>query len=314
VLANRGTFEAEFRVRRADGEYRWILERASPRFLPDSGYLGYVGIAVDLTDIRRGYDRALRAQNLENLRVLSAGIAHDFNTLIAAIIGEVDLAVSDMLPDTPGLENIQRIDAVAKRAAGIVRLLVAYVGERSDAEPPRDLVDLNSVVLELVPHLKPSLLKWAEIRTVLAKRVPSVMGNLQQLRQVVLNLILNAVEALEGRKGVVTLTTATYEITAKSTGTRPEGLADGLYLRLEVSDTGSGISQQVHSHIFDPYYSTKQLGRGLGLAAVKGIVVSHGGAITARSTPGQGSIFEVLLPVSAAAPAGGQSGRQSYSG
>jgi signal transduction histidine kinase len=136
-----------------------------------------------------------------------------------------------------------------------------------------------------VPHLKASTLQRAQIRTNLDPRLPSVMARSLQIRQVVLNVIINAIEALAGKKGTVTVTTSRVE------------LPEGNFVKLEVADTGNGMSQEVQARIFDPYYSTKFLGRGLGLAAVQGIIRSHGGSINARSKPGEGSIFEILLPV-----------------
>lgn len=294
AMAARRRFQTEYRVRRADGAYRWMLDLGTPRFLPDGEFAGYVGIVTDLTDIKRSQERAFAAQNLENLRVLSAGIAHDFNTLIGAIFGEADLAISDLAPDHPGRGNVERIVAVAKRAADIVRLLMAYAGDRSDTAAP-ELIDLNAVVQEIVPHLKVSLLR-AEIHTSLAGHLPTLLARPLQIRQVVLNLILNAVESLDGLKGTVTVTTSPVEISRELTGGDFQSLPDGSYVKLEVSDTGCGIREEVRARVFDPYFTTKSLGRGLGLAAVHGIIRSHGGIITSRSRPGEGSTFEVLLP------------------
>lgn len=277
-------FELEYRIRRADGEYRHMMEQGKPRFLPDGSFAGYVGIMVDLTDIKRSQERAFEARSLENLRVLSAGIAHDFNTLIGAIFGEADLALSDLPQDASGRESVENIVRAAKRAAEIVRLLAVYAGDRSDRSEP-ELTDLSSVVQEIVPHLKISILRQANIRTSLDPHLPSVWARGQQIRQVLLNLIMNAVEALGGNKGVVTVTTS------------PVDMPDGRFVKLQVSDTGNGMSEETRARVFDPYYSTKFMGRGLGLAAVQGIINSHGGLVSASSTPGGGATFEVLLPV-----------------
>jgi len=277
-------FELEYRIRRADGEYRNMMDRGKPRFLPGGGFAGYVGILVDLTDIKRSQERAFEARSLENLRVLSAGIAHDFNTLIGAIFGEADLALSDLPPDAGGRESVENIVRAAKRAAEIVRLLAVYAGDRSDRSEP-ELTDLSSVVQEIVPHLKISILRQADIRTNLDSQLPSVWVKGQQIRQVLLNIIMNAVEALGGNKGVVTVSTSAVD------------MLGGRFVKLQVSDTGNGMSDETRARIFDPYYSTKLMGRGLGLAAVQGIIHSHGGLVTATSTPGGGSTFEVLLPV-----------------
>ena len=302
AMTTRHKFEIEYRVRRADGEYRWMLDVGTPRFVPSGDFAGFIGIVTDLTEIKRSQERAFTAQNLENLRVLSAGIAHDFNTLIGAIFGEADLAFSEMTPDSPGYENLEGIVEVAKRAADIVRLLMSYAGDRSDTAT-RELIDLNTVVEEIVPHLKSSILRRAEIRSSLARRLPTLLGRPLQIRQVILNLILNAVESLDGQEGRVTITTSVLPI-GQSAEAESQGLPAGTYIKLGVSDTGCGMSEQVKSRIFDPYYSTKSLGRGLGLAAVHGIIRSCGGAIMARSVPGGGSTLEVLLPAAGNNPDG----------
>jgi PAS domain S-box-containing protein len=294
-LESRRTFQLEYRLRRADGEYRWMLDKGTPRFLPNGEFAGYVGIVFDFTDVKRSQERALRDKNLENLRALSAGIAHDFNTMVGAIFGEVDLALSDMPEGSPGRENVERIDAVAKRAAEIVRLLLAYVGDRSDGNRS-ELVDLNAVVGEVVPYLKAPILKGAQVRTNLAPKLPSVPANMLQMRLVVLNLVMNAIEALDGDPGLVTVSTAAAQISGRSANANQLELPAGSYVKLEVSDTGRGMANEVKDRIFDPFYTTKFLGRGLGLAAVHGIIRNHHGAINATSAPGDGSTFEVLLP------------------
>jgi signal transduction histidine kinase len=202
-----------------------------------------------------------------------------------------------MSSDAPGRDSLERIVGVAKRAAAVVRLLLAYAGNGSDTAEP-ELIDVSSVVQEIVPHLKASLIQRAEIRTNLDSRLPSVWARVLQTRQVVLNLIVNAAEALDGKHGLVTVSTSRVHICGDQRNGIPSEVPDGSYVKLEVSDTGSGMSEVVRARVFDPYYSTKFLGRGLGLAAVQGIIRSNHGVITARSTPGEGSTFEVLWPVS----------------
>ncbi|MEO8594933.1 MAG: response regulator [Candidatus Solibacter sp.] len=302
ALAGRERFQFEYRLRRADGEYRDMLDLATPRFVGGAEFAGFIGVVFDVTDVKRAQEQAFREKNLQNLRLLSAGIAHDFNTLVAAIFGEVDLALADMPEDAPGRENVERIDGVAKRAAEIVRLLMAYVGDRSDTNQP-EMVDLNTVAREITPHLKGPPLKKAELHMNLAPHLPSIQASPLQMRLVVLNLIINAVEALQGEKGRVTISTGIKDLTRESTEECWRDLPDGRYVRLEVADTGLGMTEEVQDRMFDPFYSTKFLGRGLGLAAVQGIIRSHGGSISSWSSPGAGSTFEVLLPVEPPAPA-----------
>jgi PAS domain S-box-containing protein len=291
-------FELEYRARRSDGEYRWLLDRATPRFLPNGEFAGYVGIAVDLTEVKRAGEKAFAAKNLENLRVLSAGIAHDFNTLLGGILGEADLALGDLPEDSAVRENLTRIAGLANRSAGIVRLLLAYAGDPA-LEAETDLVDIGAIVRELAPHLKSSIIPQAEIRTQIPQELPAVHAKPSQIRQVVLNLILNAAEALGKRRGLITVAASQVRLNGGFRDSAYADLPDGEYVRLEVSDTGQGMTEEVRARIFDPYFSTKLLGRGLGLAAVQGIVHSHGGLIAASSVPGAGSTFEVLLPCAA---------------
>jgi len=296
AMQNRERFEAEYRVRRSDGEYRHVLNLGTPRLLDHGEFAGYVGIVFDLTDIRKSQERAMRAQSLENLRVFSAGIAHDFNTLIGVIFGEVDLALGEMPEDSPGRDNIERINSIAKRAAEIVRLLMAYVGDPYDPAV-LDLVDLSSVVREIVPYLKGSFVKRAEIQIDIAEKLPSIRANMTQMRLMVLHLIMNAIESLSGEPGRVTVSAGVREMGAGLTEADGNGLPKGRCVKLEISDTGHGMTEEIHGRIFDPYYTTKLPGRGLGLAAVQGIVRSHGGAILSQTTEGRGTTFQVLLPL-----------------
>ncbi len=295
-LKSRDSFQAEYRVRRADGKYCWMLDKATPRFLADGRLAGYVGILFDLTDAMNSQERALHAKNLENLRALSAGITHDFNTMVGAIFGEVDLALSEMPRDSPGRENMERIADVAERAADAVRLLVSYVGDRLETGIP-ELVDLNAVAKEIVPYLRAPFLEKAWIRTNLATKLPWIQADPLQMRLVVLNLIINAIEALKGEKGVVTVATGLVEIGAAAEGGNPYDLPAGSYVKLAVSDPEAALRAEEPVRTFDPYYGNKSLGRGLGLAAIRGIIRSHHGAIEETSTPSGGSTFQVLLPV-----------------
>jgi nitrogen-specific signal transduction histidine kinase len=155
---------------------------------------------------------------------------------------------------------------------------------------------LTVVVAEIVPHLKMPTLGKADIRSNLAPKLPSIRANLLQMRLVVLNLIINAIEALGGERGSITITTAPVELRGDPAEGDWHDLPDGLYVRLEVSDTGRGMTNEAPEHVFDPCYSAKFIGRGSGLATVQGIIRAHNGAIHASSAPGDRSRIEVLLP------------------
>jgi PAS domain S-box-containing protein len=290
AAARRG-FRIECRMRRANGLYRWVLNTGMPRFV-NGVFCGYIGTSFDITDLKQNQERLLAAGKLESLSVLAAGIAHDFNNLLSTIFAEADLAFSELSSGSPVRKNIERIGAVAMRASEIVQLLMAYAGHGEVVMQP---VNLSKSVSEMLQLLRNSLAKRASLEAFLNFEMPAVHANAPQIRQVVLNLLTNAAEALKSGQGTITVSTGSYRVEGPSAADWGEDLPAGNYGRLSVSDTGCGMSADAQCKVFDPYYTTKFLGRGLGLAVVHGIVRSHGGAIRVASGSG-GSTFEVLLP------------------
>ena len=275
----RENFHIEYRLRRADGEYRSVLCSGVPRFAPGHVFAGYIGSDIDITDLRRAHAEDFDRQKRESLGALSAGIAHDFNNLLGSILADAELAEADLVEDSPCWEQIQRIKAVAIRASEIVRELMIYSGQdKADLGP----VDLSRLVEDMLELLKVSISKHAVLETDLPTHLPAVRGNAAQLRQVAMNLIINASEAIGDRHGVIRVTTALA----------PGGDA----LRLQVSDTGCGMTGEQKERIFEPFFTTKFAGRGLGMAVVQGIVRAHGGSVHLASAPGAGTTFQILLP------------------
>lgn len=292
AVARRGAFRTECRLRRADGQYRWLLNTGTPRFV-NGAYLGHMGTISDMTDLKRNHEEMLAAQKLESLGFLAAGIAHDFNNMLGAIFADSDLALAEVPPDTPVADSLERIKAVAVRASETVKLLLVYAGGTDAAKVD---VDLTVIVEEMIEIARRSLSPQVALSTSFAKDLPSLCANPGQIRQVVLNLIMNASEALDGGKGSIAVTTEQVHFSKAMARNYGSDLRDGDYARLAVRDTGCGILKEVQAKIFDPFYTTKFLGRGLGLAVVQGIVRSHQGAVNLVSAPGTGSTFEVLLP------------------
>ena len=288
----RENFHLEHRLRRADGEYRRVLCSGVPRFAPDSGFAGYIGSDIDITDLRRAQEEALERQKLESLGVLTGGVAHDFNNLLGSILMDAELAETEVAAGESPSEPIQKIKAVAVRAAEIVRELMIYSGQD---QADFGSVDLSQLVEEMLELLKVSISKHAVLKTELRRNLPAVRGNAAQIRQIVMNLIINASEALGEKDGVINVSTSlvTEGLKQAAGGAR---LSPGPCVRLEVSDTGCGMTEDQKARVFDPFFTTKFAGRGLGLAAVRGIVRGHGGAIDLVTAPGRGSCFEVLLP------------------
>jgi PAS domain S-box-containing protein len=294
----RRSFDLEYRVRRTDGEYRVVFDRGVPRFSPDGFFSGYIGSCIDITDRKQNQERMLASQKLESLGVMAAGVAHDFGNLLGTIIAEADLVLSEMDCDSPGRDGVEEIAAVALRASEIVKLLMVSAGAKRNSEAFEPL-NLSLEVEQILRLLKVSISKRAALRTNLAKNLPEVRGNAAQIHQVVMNLITNASEALGGKQGTITVTTDFVSV-AGGPINHPLSPSQGDYVRLRVSDTGCGMSDEIQLRIFDQFFTTKTTGRGLGLAAVHGIVRSHGGAIQVQSAPGGGSTFDILFPAAAA--------------
>jgi len=290
-------FSMEYRLRRADGAYRWILDRGTPQFTADGIFECYIGSCIDITDLKRTQEGALRTQKLESVSLLTAGIAHDFNNLLGSIVSQTEVALSD-LPAGPRQE-IETIRTLASRAAEIVRELMIYSGQETADFAP---LDVSRLVEEMLELLKVSVSKHVNLKTNLAKNLPLVNGHAPQIRQIVMNLIVNASEAIGEEDGVIEVTTS------RVTGGRdlaPDSameLSEGDYVRLQISDTGCGMTAEQKVRAFDPFFTTKFAGRGLGLAVVQGVVRAHQGAIHLVSAPGEGTEFQILLPSLAGQP------------
>jgi PAS domain S-box-containing protein len=291
AYASHKDYQSRFRLRRADGEYRLMFMHGVPRFGLGPIFSGYIASCVDVTDLERTQEEALARQKWESLGVLASGIAHDFNNLLGSIGVQSELMM-DEVQDSSLRESISRIQSVVTRASEIVRQLMVYAGQESGT---LEEVDLAALAREMLALINVSTNKNAVLEVDLPAGVPLIRANAAQIRQVLLNLVTNASEALRGDAGVITVGLSEVRLDESSSDAKTKS-RDGRYLRLEVSDTGCGMSEQIRARIFDPFFTTKDPGRGLGLAAVQGIVHSHGGEISVHSTPGRGTRFEVLLP------------------
>jgi PAS domain S-box-containing protein len=286
-------FQMRKRYVRKNREIIWVHLTASVICDGEGEPLHGLAMIEDITEVKRTQEEALARTKLESLGVLAGGIAHDFNNLLSTIIVEAGLAATDLTVGSFPIESIETIRAVARRAAEIVRQLMAYAGQENASFEP---VDISLLVGEMLQLLKVSISKHATLKVDLSKNLLAIRANAAQIQQVVMNLITNASEALGGRKGVITVTTTQVRLERKSFGKMAPNLAAGDYVRLEVSDTGPGMTEEIQAKIFDPFFTTKFAGRGLGLAAVQGIIRAHGGAIELVSAPGQGTSFQVLVP------------------
>jgi CheY-like chemotaxis protein len=241
-----------------------------------------------------------RGQKLESLGVLAGGIAHDFNNILTSVLGSADLALRDLPPSAPARANLLEIVKSSRRAADLCRQMLAFSGRGSFVIEP---IDLTAFIEDMSNLLQSGIKKGILLNLNLGKNLPLLLGDSSQLGQLVMNLVINASEAIGDRSGVVAIYTGAVECSREYlTETYAEqNLAPGLYLTLEVTDTGVGMDREIQSRIFEPFFTTKFTGRGLGLAAVLGIVRGHKGALKVYSEPGKGTTLKILLPASEAA-------------
>ena len=244
---------------------------------------------------RRLEHRMLEAQRMESMAVLAGGVAHDFNNLLVGMLGNADLALLELPPHSPARGRIEGVELAARRAAELARQMLAYSGKGRFVVGE---LDLHTLLREISHLLEATLTRKAALEFRFADQLPHVRGDATQIRQVLMNLMTNAAEAIEDTSGIISLETGLVQIDGESDGELwpAAELEPGYYAVVAVADTGMGMDEATRRRIFDPFFTTKFTGRGLGLAAVMGIVKGHGGAIRVQSAPGRGSRFEVLLP------------------
>jgi two-component system, cell cycle sensor histidine kinase and response regulator CckA len=300
----RGEFShiQDLEIERPDGSRIQIEAFGCP--VNDAGGCPWASLVgfFDITERKLAEHNALRleqriqqAQKLESLGVLAGGIAHDFNNILMAILGHAELGLRKMSPLSPGRDNIHGIETAARRAAELCRQMLAYTGKASFAS---EALEVGDLIDEMAHLLKTSISKKAILNLHCERGLPPILADPSQIRQILLNLILNASDAIGDRSGVISITVGAtrcdtdYLSTTELTG----DLKPGMYIHIEVSDTGCGMSAETRSHIFEPFFSTKFAGRGLGLAAALGIVKAHRGAMKIYSEVGKGTTFKLLFP------------------
>ncbi len=250
----------------------------------------------DLTE-RREFDRELQqTQKLESLGLLAGGVAHDFNNLLSGIIINADLISDEMPADDPSRTQLRAIRRSSEQAAKLTQQLMAYAGKGRFIS---EHIHLSELIGDILALIQTSIPKTVDVRLNLAPDLPDILADSGQIEQLVMNLIINAGEAVgAGNTGMVSVRTGVRELTPAeiSANFTSESLAPGSFVWLEIKDTGSGMDEVTKGRIFDPFFTTKFTGRGLGLAAVSGILRALRGAIRVYSTPGQGTTFYVLFP------------------
>ncbi len=263
-----------------DGRLIHVSLTISPVRDNNGRIVGASHIARDITERIQFEEQLRQGQKLESLGVLAGGLAHDFNNLLTGVMGNASLMAEELGPESTAAPRLAEILTASERAALLVRQMLAYAGKGRFV---MQRLDLSAQVAEIAPLIRTSISTSVQLELHLATRLPAVESDASQIQQLIMNLATNAGEAIEGH-GTVTITTS-----ARQVGFEHQ-------VCLEVRDTGCGMDAATRARIFDPFFTTKFPGRGLGLAAVLGIIRSHDGSISLESTPGGGSTFTVALP------------------
>jgi signal transduction histidine kinase len=241
--------------------------------------------------------RMVEGQRLETLGVMATSIVHDFNNLLTAILGSAGAARLDTPANSPLQADLTEIENSCQRASDLCQQMLAYSGGKTNALVKA--IDLNSLVQETSTLLRHSISKRAQVELNYGQSLPHVLGDETQLRQIIMNLVINASEAIGGKNGKIRIATSLVTLTPESF--KKEQIQDcpippGRYVQLEVTDNGCGMPQEIQKKIFDPFFSTKDTGRGVGLCAVSQIVKKHHGSIDVTSQQNRGTTFRIILP------------------
>lgn len=304
AVTARTPFRGEYRLRRVDGAYHWMIGYAVPRVEEDGAFAGLVGSCVDVTEERRARDvlEMSRTRRIESLGVLAGGIAHEFNNLLTVIGGRIQLLLDRLSADEPACRDLQLIQRSAQRAAALTQQLLAF-GRRQILQPR--LVDLNEFVKEL--SLAAAVDRRIEVTFRLEEPLRRIHVDPGQLKRAIIHLVEHACEAMPAG-GRLVVETGNVDLDEAFVQAHP-GASAGAHVRLTIRDSGAGLDEATQSRLFEPFFTAKRgvQGSGLSLPAVYGITSQHGGYIAVESERNRGTAFLMYLPAvaEAGAPAGG---------
>ena len=291
----RGEYNVTYRILRPDGSVRWIHDRAYPIRNEAGQVYRIVGTAEDITGYRKLEEQYRQAQKMEALGTLAGGIAHDFNNILSAMNGYTELAKMRLGQSNPKVcESLCAVLQAGGRATGLVRQILTF-SRKEDHQ--LQVVQLRDIVEETLKLLRATIPTTIEFNIYLAKDLPPVLADATQIHQILMNLGTNAGHAMKDHTGRLEVRLENFVADAHTVSEQPR-LKMGRYVRLSVSDTGTGMDKATMERIFEPFFTTKVQGEGtgLGLAVVHGIMQSHGGVITVYSQPGEGTTFHLYFP------------------
>jgi len=304
ILENKKEdYEIEYRMRTKPGEWKWISSRGKIVERDEKNKpVRMIGTHTDITDKKKSEEenkkieeRIRFIQKHESLGKMAGGIAHGFNNILASILGYAEISIMESPSDSPVRYYLQKIQKATHRGSDITKQMLSYTGH---GKLMLEEIDLPGLIKEMYQFIEISTSNKCIFKYDIGENLPTIQGDAGQIRQVIMNLIMNASEAIDGNNGTITLKTGKMSCseTYLSENYPEENLLPGTYLYLDVSDTGVGIPEDIQSKIFDPFFTTKFLGRGLGLAAVHGIIRVHRGAIKVYSKNGEGTTMRLLFP------------------
>jgi PAS domain S-box-containing protein len=298
VTEKKGSSYIEYQIALPDGELRTVSTIGEVSLDEEGVPVRLFGATQDITGVRQAQEESLARQKLESLGTLASGIAHDFNNILGAIVAQAELAAAELAAGSSPDEALKQVLELASRGSEIVRQLMIHAGNEGDV---LEDTNLSKAIEGLLGLLKVTISKHAALVSDLDQSLPDVKVRPAQVRQIVLNLVINASDAIGFQDGIVRVSTRPVTVDAHCAIGTSEALALGEYVELKVTDTGSGMSPETRARVFDPFFTTKSAGRGLGLAVVHGIVKSLNGAIRVFSELNKGTAFHILLPVAGAA-------------
>jgi len=288
----REPFAVEFRSRRHDGENRWILDRGRPRWRSDGTFAGFIGLCIDITDKRRAEDLLRRGEKMRAVGQIAGGVAHDFNNMLAVVIGNLDLLAGELAAQPPLRERALAALDASRRGAELVRRLLAFAGRQPLSPEP---TDINGLIEAMAPVLRDVLGASVRLRLTLAADAALAQIDASQLEAALMNLALNARDAMPegGELAIETMNDMLGAGDVEDCDART-----GAYLRISIEDTGEGMAAEVRAQAFEPFFTTKAVGRGsgLGLSMVHGFVKQSGGHVRLHSEPGAGATVDLYLP------------------
>jgi len=293
IRTGRRKLIPEERFTDSSGRVRFLQTTKIPFTFADTPAM--LGVAIDISERKAAEEALTRAAKEESLTVLAGGVAHDFNNLLAAVLGHVSLTLAKLPAESPARRHAEKAAATVERAADLTRQMLAYSGRGHFVIRP---TDLGALVQESLPLLQVALPKKVRLATRLDQKTPPVDADVGQIQQVIMNLVINGGEALGEAGGTVTVTTGIRDVGPtderfwRVTG---QPLSPGRYVLLEVHDDGPGMGEETVARIFDPFFTTKFTGRGLGLAAVLGVMRGHRGGLHVESQHGGGTRFQLLF-------------------